>query len=95
MMTNKILQNQDNPETIEIITKENINHILWEPTKGSEFLNLLKYKDIPEESKSILEEETRRILGKCVSPSLNAGAKTGLVIGYVQSGKTLSFTAVT
>lgn len=84
----------DNSETIEIIRKQNFKYMLWEPIVGSEFLDLLKFKDIPEESKASLTEETRRILGKCVSPSLKVGAGTGLIIGYVQSGKTLSFTGV-
>lgn len=93
-MKDKNSNRQNNAETIEIISEQSINHMLWEPIVGSEFLNLVNYKDIPEESKASLAEETRRILGKCVSPTLNIGAKTGLVIGYVQSGKTLSFTAV-
>lgn len=84
----------DNSETIEIINEQNLEQMLWEPVVGNEFLDLLKFKDIPEESKANLTEETRRILGKCVSPSVDAGAGTGLVIGYVQSGKTLSFTGV-
>jgi len=93
-MTDKILSTQDDSETIEIVSEQNLSHMLWEPIVGSEFIALLSYKDIPEESKTSLTEETRRILGRCVSPALEEGAKTGLVIGYVQSGKTLSFTAV-
>jgi len=88
------IKSKANLETIEIISEKNINHNLWEPIVGNEFLNLLNYKDIPEESKASLTEATRRILGRCFSPAVEVGAKTGLVIGYVQSGKTLSFTAV-
>lgn len=85
---------QDDLETIEIVSEQTLTHMLWEPIVGNEFLDLLSYKDIPEESKTTLTEETRRILGRCIAPNLEVGVRTGLVIGYVQSGKTLSFTAV-
>ncbi len=42
---------------------------------------------------SILQE-ARRILGRCLPPTEVAGRETGLVIGYVQSGKTMSFETV-
>lgn len=90
-MTNKI---QDTTETIEILSKEKPTNVLWEPTVKSEFLGLVKYLNIPDESKTNLTAETQRILGKCVPPSEEKGGKTGLVVGYVQSGKTMSFTAV-
>lgn len=94
-MTDKIPPTiREETETIEVVNEQNLTYMLWEPVVGNELLDLLNYKDIPEESKTSLTEETRRILGKCVSPTLDVGAKTGLVIGYVQSGKTLSFTAV-
>lgn len=38
--------------------------------------------------------EARRILGRCLPPAELAGRETGLVVGYVQSGKTLSFETV-
>lgn len=38
--------------------------------------------------------EAQRILGRCVPPTQESGTDTGLVVGYVQSGKTLSFTTV-
>lgn len=39
--------------------------------------------------------EAAIILGRCVPPDAPAGQDAGLVVGYVQSGKTLSFTTVT
>lgn len=39
--------------------------------------------------------EAATILGRCVPPTDASGQDAGLVIGYVQSGKTLSFTTVT
>ena len=38
--------------------------------------------------------EAQRILGRCLPPTEPAARETGLVIGYVQSGKTLSFETV-
>ena len=38
--------------------------------------------------------EAAQILGRCVPPKDSAGCDAGLVVGYVQSGKTLSFTTV-
>ena len=40
----------------------------------------------------VLEAQT--ILGRCAPPTAKDGNATGLVVGYVQSGKTLSFTTV-
>ncbi|MGH7485826.1 MAG: Z1 domain-containing protein, partial [bacterium] len=40
----------------------------------------------------VLEAQT--ILGRCAPPTEMDGNSTGLVVGYVQSGKTLSFTTV-
>ena len=34
------------------------------------------------------------MLARCVPPASGSGAETGLVVGYVQSGKTMSFTTV-
>lgn len=39
--------------------------------------------------------EAASILGRCLPPSEASGHDAGLVVGYVQSGKTLSFTTVT
>lgn len=39
-------------------------------------------------------EEARGILAHCVSPALDSGRSAVLVVGYVQSGKTLSFTTL-
>jgi hypothetical protein len=38
--------------------------------------------------------EAQRILGRCLPPTESAGRETGLVVGYVQSGKTMSFETV-
>ena len=63
---------------------------LWQPVVGAgtvEFLDTV----VPGESRDSLRTSSVSILGKGVSPSQGAGQQTGLVVGYVQSGKTMSF----
>lgn len=93
-MKNNSIKIENISETIEILSGVKSKNMLWEPLIKKEFLSLINYLDIPEESKTNLTDETRRILGRCVPPDAKRGEETGLVIGYVQSGKTMSFTAV-
>ncbi|WP_145500700.1 Z1 domain-containing protein [Yersinia similis] len=75
----------------------------WEPKRGDvteEFLqskskdqNGPSYSDLTDGESSILQE-AKRILGRCLPPTEPSGRETGLVVGYVQSGKTLSFETV-
>ncbi|MCZ8158748.1 MAG: hypothetical protein O9256_02520 [Rhizobiaceae bacterium] len=51
------------------------------------------YKELTEGADSVLHI-AQRILGRCHPPDSPAGRKTGLVVGYVQSGKTMSFETV-
>lgn len=51
------------------------------------------YDDLTAGADSVLQE-AQRILGRCLPPFENGLAETGLVVGYVQSGKTLSFETV-
>jgi len=66
----------------------------WSPAVGRETLDLLAYLNLSEESSATLSHEALAILGQCISPILPEGSTTGLVVGYVQSGKTMSFTTV-
>lgn len=67
----------------------------WSPTQGEAFTRLLKSNSpLSAEEKERLVVETVSILGDCVDPAGEAACNTGLVIGYVQSGKTLSFTSL-
>ena len=75
----------------------------WEPrhldvTEGflqrkSQDPNGPSYDDLATGEDSVLHE-ARRILGRCLPPTEAAGRETGLVVGYVQSGKTMSFETV-
>jgi len=75
----------------------------WVPDQGTfttEFLhnkskdpNGPSYEDLTVGGNSVLQE-AQRILGRCLPPKEGGGSETGLVVGYVQSGKTLSFETV-
>ena len=69
---------------------------LWTPTLGIEFNRFIARLPLPQQER--LADETYRILSGCVDPSVatsNPRKNAGLVLGYVQSGKTSSFTAAT
>jgi hypothetical protein len=75
----------------------------WIPVQGeftTQFLqskstdpNGPTYQDLTASPDSVLYE-AQRILGRCLPPTDPPEHETGLVVGYVQSGKTLSFETV-
>jgi len=67
----------------------------WTPIVGEETQQLLKHLKLDEVSTQRLLEETTKILSLCGSPEQKTNSETGLVFGYVQSGKTMSFTTLT
>ncbi|PTU67142.1 hypothetical protein DB032_20530 [Chromobacterium sp. Panama] len=71
----------------------------WQPKQGEATADFLRRKEAAGEAKAdelhTVAFEAHRILGRCVPPSEPQGDATGLVVGYVQSGKTLSFTTLT
>lgn len=72
--------------------------LLWEPRQGAETLRFVDRKHerakIPKAALENVVFEAQQILGRCVNPQTLSGQRTGLVVGYVQSGKTLSFTTL-
>ena len=70
----------------------------WTPDYiGDGELDRLLRKKLPNDTPAqhAVRSATLRILSRCINPrDQNAASNTGLVIGYVQSGKTMSFTAV-
>ena len=73
--------------------------LLWEPTEGSEtrLFTAQKSPGISADALHAVVFEAQQILGRCVSPTASHGVgatSTGLVVGNVQSGKTLSFTTL-
>ena len=83
------------------VSVENNNQKKWEPNReGSKFSEWLKSKK--QSNKNIVEsdisDQAAIILSKCIDPNAQISSNlnsTGLVIGQVQSGKTLSMTSVT
>lgn len=71
----------------------------WEPRQGEVTGDFLRRKGAVGEASAdelhTVAFEAHRILGRCVPPNEPSGEATGLVVGYVQSGKTLSFTTLT
>lgn len=68
--------------------------VRWRPVVGSETTRLLARSALDEEGEATVLRESVRLLARCEDPA-RPGIRTGLAVGYVQSGKTLSFTAVT
>lgn len=62
-------------------------------TSKSQDPNGPSIEDLTEGPDSVLQEALR-ILGRCLPPLEPSGRETGLVVGYVQSGKTMSFETV-
>jgi hypothetical protein len=63
------------------------------PAVGAEALEFLRTV-VPEGSREEVRDAAVAILAKGVPPTSAAGQATGLVVGYVQSGKTMSFETV-
>jgi hypothetical protein len=66
----------------------------WSPTPGEEANGVVERSGIDDSARARLLQSSKEILGSGVEPGAGAGAATGLIVGYVQSGKTLSFTTV-
>jgi len=66
----------------------------WQPAVGLEARGVVERKRLPREAGDAVIEAAASILARGVNPSERATYQTGLVVGYVQSGKTLSFTTV-
>lgn len=81
-------------EVIHVLPAEQATLARWTPRLGLETNELLKNLRLPEESRFRICDEAVSILSRCVPPAQQAGQETGLMVGYIQSGKTLSFTTV-
>ena len=65
----------------------------WTPILGPETIDFLD-KVVPPDSREGVSSAAVSILAKGIAPTALADQETGLVVGYVQSGKTMSFEAV-
>ena len=66
----------------------------WRPAIGVEAQRVVNRKQLPGDVGEAIIEAAASILSRGIDPSENEDRQTGLVVGYVQSGKTLSFTTV-
>lgn len=68
----------------------------WEVHIGDEAEELVarKLSHESQEARQAVLNSAASILSKSAHPNADTGSETGLVVGYVQSGKTLSFTTV-
>ena len=83
-----------NSEIVETLSPAQRGNAPWNPIVGVETLDLLDHLKLSESNKQTLQTEALSVLSRCMPPSTPNGKETGLVIGYVQSGKTMSFTTV-
>src|SRR3989338_7286339 len=100
-MKNKKIPNRHTApknEKIEVLESTSATTGLWNPIVGLETVDLISYfkkeKHLDEEGCANLQGEALNVLSKCISPKVLSGSVTGLVIGYIQSGKTMSYTTV-
>lgn len=75
---------------------EDLSSEAWEISIDSQELLYLRenYKEISDDEFNNIVGSASNLLSRCPNPSARNGKKTGLAIGKVQSGKTLSFTAL-
>lgn len=66
----------------------------WRPVIGDEADGMVGRTKLDQASRERLLQSSAEILGSGVDPIRKTGAATGLVVGQVQSGKTMSFTTV-
>lgn len=80
-------------ESIKIIQPAVSNFRIEEGLRTRDLISRLTKLDSDERDNLI--SETTAILSQCVNPNNTVGSTTGIAIGYVQSGKTMSFTTLT
>jgi hypothetical protein len=82
------------PQVVEGLTTGPNSAQLWQPVQGPETTDLLSHLGLPTDGLAQLVTEATQVLSRCIPPDSVRSDKTGLVTGYVQSGKTMSFTTV-
>jgi len=81
----------DDPIIIEPVPQDATTP--WSPVEGPEAMDFLTLV-VPQASRESVRDAAVAILARGVPPTVPAGQETGLVVGYVQSGKTMSFETV-
>ncbi len=79
----------------EIIIIKN-NEVEFNVVQGPRTIDLIdRQTKLDNDEKKTLLFETESILKNCINPIDTIGSTTGIAVGYVQSGKTMSFTTLT
>ena len=71
--------------------------VTWEPVTGNgiySFISGIDFLANDVDRQEVVVQQARRILSRCANPAKSVDRKCSLVLGQVQSGKTLSFTSV-
>src|SRR5712691_3918774 len=68
--------------------------VKWLPFQREQATGVARRSGIDESEQTKLIQSAAEILGSGIDPRKGLAKATGLVVGYVQSGKTLSFTTV-
>ncbi len=83
------------PENVEVIDQGHDPSARWQPVVGPETLSALgEFDGLDPESRQRVRDEAIAVLRSCIPPESPDATETGLVVGQVQSGKTMSFTTV-
>lgn len=80
-------------ETIKIIQPSISNFPIVRGERTADLIS--RFTRLDNDERENLLNETTSILSQCVNPVDTIGSTTGITIGYVQSGKTMSFTTLT
>ena len=69
--------------------------VLWSPVGGpGDDCGCSSASSLDEDGENDGAHQSVGVLARCADPATTSASRTGLVVGYVQSGKTLSFTTV-
>ncbi len=90
---------QKTDERVVLLGAQRLEGALWVPSSGPAMEQLrellLRTGELPDaESFDQVRDSSARILAQCAPPKGEKARRTGLVVGCVQSGKTMSMTSV-
>jgi len=83
------------PERVDVMEEPGPANAAWRPRVGPETLAVLdQFEGVEAAGRTRIQEEALAVVRNCVPPATPEGRETGLVLGQIQSGKTMSFTTV-
>jgi len=80
-------------ETLKILSENSVGFSIFQGERTTDLLG--RFSNLDNAEKENLLNETTSILSNCINPIDTIGNTTGITVGYVQSGKTMSFTTLT